>query len=164
MIHLHLHILHKRNAINYIKNCTRRCSFTLRSGWDPAPPNQHPHLQSSNAGATAAALGCAIPIDSYKSCPLAAWNYEDFISVEAGEDVTCALLEDGLAECCESCEASVHALGGPVPFSTGGKCTRAEPCRFYRTMPQRMPSIFCPLPILQGAMMLMSSLVTGKTR
>lgn len=86
------------NAIKHAQPCTRHRNLTVLRC---CPPHTGSTLQSSGTGNTFAALGCAIPIDDYKSCPLAAWDYEDYISVDAGADVTCALLEDGFAECCE---------------------------------------------------------------
>lgn len=47
-------------------------------------------------------LGCgSAAVDSYNSCPLAAPAHEDFVSISAGNGLTCGLLEDGASRCCE---------------------------------------------------------------
>lgn len=72
-------------------------------------------LQSSNTGTTLAALGCGSSgVDAqYKSCAVASPDHEDYIAVDVGRDLTCGLLEDGLAECCKCFMAGL--ADGPAP-------------------------------------------------
>lgn len=79
-----------------VSACPCMCGLCL----PPSACALHCHMQSSG---DVPPLGCgdSPAFDTWRSCALQAPATEDYVTVHAGEGITCGLLVDGVSRCCE---------------------------------------------------------------